>query len=226
MIRNTITDSRPVHLHANGNARVLGWAKAFWADVLARQQEPGRESPCRVEVVTCSTFLRHSTAIERSCRYWGVGIARLAPPKHAPWQNWLRFGMARRHCERSTADWLLFTDATDAIFTRHPQEAMDELELLGREAVIAAERNHWPDDCPVRPHAGTYPHGNGGGILGPRALLIELFAEADRHRSKVCPRSDQYGLRVAADRLHVLPDTEAWIFQTLAYTEENEVEVC
>ena len=98
MIHNTITGTRPVHLHANGNARVLGWAKAFFREVQAAQQDVGRDSPCRLEVVTCSTFLRHTTAIEHSCRHWGVGIVVLKPPKHTPWHNWLRFGLARNHC--------------------------------------------------------------------------------------------------------------------------------
>lgn len=228
MIRNTITGSLPVHLHANGNARVLGWANAFWRQIADQPEAPattrGREALCRLEIVTCSTYLRHTTAIEKSCRYWGVGLVVLSPTKDTPWRNWLRFDLSRRRCERTAADWLLFTDATDAIFTRHPSEALNELGALGRDGAIAAERNHWPTDCPVPSYLGTYPNGNGGGILGRRELLVELFREADQHRSAACPRSDQYGLRIAAERLGVTPDTEAAIFQTLAYTAPGEVE--
>lgn len=227
MIRNTITGSQPFHLHANGNARVLGWAKAFWQQVAGNlcNGTCNGETPCRLEVVTCSTFLPHTTAIERSCRYWGVGIVRLAPPKRTPWHNWLRHGLSAEHCRRTKAEWLLFTDATDAVFVRHPQAAMDVLQAMNQPALIAAEHNHWPDDCPVKPYDGTYANGNGGGVIGRREVLLELFEEAGRHRSAHCPRSDQYGTRVAAERVGVLPDTEAAIFQTLAFTKPGEVEL-
>ncbi len=225
MIRNTITGTHPVHLHANGGDRVLGWAKAFFRDVQSRQMECNDDSPCRVEIVTCSTYRPGTTALEKSCRHWGVGIVRLTPPSGAKWRNWLRHGMSAKHCEHTDAEWLLFSDASDAIFVQHPDDALDALRRMGRDAIIAAEHPPWPSDCPVKPCPGTYPYGNGGGILGRRELLTEFFREANQHRSKARATSDQYGTRVAAANLHIVPDTEAVIFQTLAFTKPGEVEV-
>jgi hypothetical protein len=230
MIRNTITGSHPAHLHANGNARVLGWADDWFHGLAALQNHAGcggkgTETPCELQIVTCSSYPPHTTAMERSAAYWGVGIVRLSPAPRTPWVNWLRHRMFADYCQHAKAEWVLCTDASDAIFTRHPQEALDTLHAMRQSALIAAERNPWPTDCRVPAYTGTYPFGNGGGIIGRRELLAELFEEACQHRSAACPRSDQYGTRMAAERLGVLPDTETTIFQTLAYTTPGEVEL-
>ncbi len=225
MIHNAITGTHPVHLHANGNARVLGWAKAFFDGVLAAQREapPLPPRPCAVEVAVYSDYPAGTTAVEVSCRYWGVEPVRLAYPKQPgeKWRYYWKTEMAIAHLERTAAEWVLFSDATDVVFARHP---CDALAALDGTAMLSAERNNWPADCPVTPQGGAYPHGNSGGVLGRRGVLLDAYRLALPHRSTVLPTCDQYGLRIACNELGIPVDTDARVFQSLAYTEPGEVE--
>ncbi len=223
MIYNRITGTQPVHVHANGNLQVLGWAHSFFQSVLDLQRT-GRAKfrECRLEVALYSDRDPGSTPIECSCRYWGVSPVRLSPPRlpDQPWQYIWKTQMAIEHLRQTRASWVLFTDADDTLLVRHPQ---DILLLLDGPALVSAERNSWPGDCPVPPYEGRYPYGNAGGIVGRVDWLLKLFERALGQRSKQLLSCDQYGVRMAAKQLGIPIDHQASIFQCLAVTEPQEV---
>jgi hypothetical protein len=221
MIRNLLTGTEPIHLHANGNRGGEGWIRRLYDGIRAAQQTPAASRrPCPIEVVTVSNAPRGSTHIEHSCAFWGVPLVVLRPKQQ--WTtNCLKTALAIKHLQSTSAEVLLLSDAFDAVFVRHPSELLDRLQ---GGALMSGERNDHPKNCPVPAYDGLYPFGNSGGIAGERKVLLKWFKRAYSIKSEQYAKSNQWGMRIAAHELGIPVDTNASMFQTLFLVEPGEVE--
>jgi hypothetical protein len=227
-IHNLITGTNPLHIHANGGLKSLGsdcYARAqnIMQAIAPRTRKCHRAS--QLEVAVYSNFTEPTLA-ETSLAEHGYVPASLGNPGGL-WKNRYKPRLSLEHIQRSSARWLMFSDATDAIFLAHPDVLLERFLAMDCDVLISGERRPWPSDCPAgEPDAGRYRYGNSGAVIGWRDSLAELYAAAQVYSpSKVHPASDQHGLRQAAMKLGVRIDVNAELFQTLAFIDEGEIQV-
>lgn len=235
MLKNTITGTFPVFIHANGPKKGCLPALNLYNTLLKRQREGVPYPSCpsiasetvSLEIITCSTYPPGETALEVSCLYWGAPLTVLRLPSNRKWKmtykrdaylHYLKAGAASRY--------YVCCDGDDVILARHPLALLRKapLDLLRkRGAILAAEVTDWPSDTRVPRYPGRFPYGNGGGIFGTRESLIRLYSDAQQHTSRHMKHSDQYGVRRAAHALGYHLDTQAEYFQCLLKLEPWEV---
>jgi len=211
-VYNTITKTYPIHIHQNGNPKRLeknGIARKVFAALKPKKcfETPG------IIVVTWST--RRDTVLEKNLELFGMRPIILTK-KH--WTNRAKSQLAFSFLKTALPGTYCFSDAWDAMFMEHPNRLLSAGNLISGEKGLG-----YPLDCPVPLGTGYAPGGNSGGVVGDRNTLLELYAEALKHTSKEKPKSDQYGVRIAAHKLGIPVDENCQFFQTLSWIEKDEI---
>ena len=222
---NHLTGTEPIHVHANGGLGGIGESHWRAQRIYGRVRQPcRREHIPRHETVSVEyvTYYNRTDVADfvASCRDYGE-TAIVLGQQHRQWKNRYKSALGFDHLRRSRADIIVFSDAIDAVFVQHPNELINRFLAKRIPALMSAEKNNYPDVCTLPPAAGVYPYGNSGGIIGQRDALLELFRIAKDIHFKNC---DQYGMRLAADRLNIPLDTQAELFQTLAFMEDTDLD--
>jgi hypothetical protein len=224
MIRNTLTGTNPLHLHANGGPKVLSKENCATAARLLGEVElrltPQRHKRSALHIGIFSN-LKTRTLAARSLEILGADYEILGKDRH-PWQNRAKTSLALAYMQATNHEWYLFSDATDVVFDAHPDAILERFHSIDADVLISGEKNSWPPFCPIQePDRGLYRFGNSGGVIGRRKEMLELYSRAvDVPTTK---NEDQNAIRQAAFALNHPIDVDAVLFQTLAYVQPDEV---
>jgi len=228
-LKSLTTGNIPVLIHANGGRKQLANIKRTWQQLQDRHKEPKPEPQSfdeqRLKVFTWSSYEPGTTPIEISAAWWGIPITVLRPEKGVQWSNLMKTTLARNALQGVDNVWrVLFTDS-DAVFNLHVLTVVSNAAAaIFNLSLLSAERGNYPEDCPAGPYEGAYQYGNSGGLMGAPVWCDMIYKLAATSYSKSVRDSDQYGVRMAVANLEALVDTEAVVFQTLAYHKDKEFE--
>jgi hypothetical protein len=221
-IRNTITGCRPLHIHCNAMSTPgCRHGRAFFHELLGRLDEFSAPPPSpsgELDVISFSTW-EAPTPLEKSLAGYGVAPA-IYGLGLASWRHRYKIDFALEHCRLSAASHILISDAADAVVVGHPAEILSRFTRMGVPALMALERNSYPDwprvaQIEARRNPGVYRYGNAGGLIGSREFLCRMLVLARDLPLRVLPDDDQGRMRIAALALGAAGDHRCRIFQTL-----------
>jgi hypothetical protein len=232
LVRNRLYGTAPGLVHAPGRLDESPW----WSHLARRVSAAShRYHDCAgLEIVTWNSGSPNAVLavrghglglLEQSLDRLGVGYAVLGAGTGSRWTNRMKLELTLEHLGRSTAEFVLGADSSDALLVAEPASVLRAFLDHSAPVLFNAEKNPWPRELKdiarferqVAPR--PFRHLNSGLWIGKRAALIEAFRAATRWAARLGthPASDQVCWKHAYRELYptLQVDARCACFQTL-----------
>ena len=221
---NQETNTFPYIVHGNGGRWAEQWSHIY-RDYLSGDVIPCESCPL-LTIYTWNTQDKISP-LEKSLRLMGISCVVLGKGKQ--WYVGAQTEWTAEYLETCKTQYAMGLDAFDVLILESPTQILRTyLNYFGNKVLFAAELNSWPQHPELetfeslRPEArGRFIHLNGGCVIGPTALLREVYKTALQKEDTVIGNTQQVWVRRAHQRMQndVTLDYRCQIFQCLYNTD-------